>query len=341
MAKRHDEDDDRYDYDFMPTKAYEGDYLKLRREAIKKEEEEKEKIRLEKIKAKGEYELPDEFDVEHYKKLIEDSKYIYDTHDAKKLLHYMLQLRHFYANSMFKFYESFKPEKVKELSAFILAEISGNKLENDNIVFDEEEAGKNRKQVYDAERELISQRKSFYYFQTHHPREIQPLFNKKSAFLVLQQRGFEARLMYLMYRNDFYVDLPLYSTKDVKKINNMSEDEMEEKYQFPIIKDIIKQKESLSDNLVEREKLARKCAEVRASLEKLRILCSYRENPIKTFELYQDSMYVKTLQNNINKSIKFLENIETEIGFNSPKNIANSTAENNSNDFNHDDRLDY
>lgn len=333
MAKRHDEDDDRYDYDFMPTKAYEGDYLKLRREAVKKEEEEKEKIRLEKIKAKGKYETPDEFEFEQYEKLIEDSKYIYDTHDAKKLLQYMLQLRHFYANSMYKFYEAFKPEKVKKLSAFILGEISGNKLENDRIVFDEEEAGKNKKQLYDAERELITQRKNFYYFQTHHPREVQPLFNKKSSFLVLQQRGFEARLMYLMYRNNFFVDLPLFTTKDVKKINNMTQDEMEEKYQFPIIKEILKQKELLSGNLMEREKLAQKCAEVKESLEKLSILCSHKDNPIKTFELYQDSMYVKTLQNVIYKSIKLLENIEAEIGLKNQKNITNSTVQNDSSDF--------
>ncbi|MBR1988250.1 MAG: hypothetical protein IKA36_04320 [Clostridia bacterium] len=220
-----DDDDDRYDYDVRgprwdPNSKW-SEYLRKQREEKRENEA---RLIKERIKAKGEYIEPEEFDIEKYKDFIEKtkndlSKKKYDDFDAEKLYYYMLTLRHYYADAMYNFYNRFDPERLKTFSAYILGEISGNKLEFEEINYDRKLSKQNKEKFLYNEKELIRQRKDFFVYQTHHERTLQALFHKKPYFQVLQQRGLEAKLMNEMYNRGFYIDLAIKPTAQVKKKN--------------------------------------------------------------------------------------------------------------------------
>ncbi len=288
-------------------------YEKLREDEEKKRLE-KEQIRLEKIHAKGEYIVPDEFEPEIYitykdKTISDKTNKTYDDYDAKKLYYYMLSLRQYYADVTYLFYKKYNPEMLKSLSAYTLSQVSGNKLEYDEINYNIDISANNKKRHISNEEELINQREEFYKYQTHHPRTIQALFNKKTTFLVLQQRGIEAKLMNYMYNAGFYVDLGIKPTKEVKEMLNKSDEELQDFYQLPIVKEILEEKTSKIKKLPDRKEFFIKCRKTKKSLSRLQQLLYPKDTNLTNYELYKEAQYIKVLRDVINKSLKIIDKV--------------------------------
>ncbi len=304
------DDDDRY----WDRRGADSSWYEKLREDDKKIRAEKECVKREKIDAKGEYIVPDEFETKIYndfrdKTKADDTKKKYDDYDAEKLYYYMLSLRQYYADVTYLFYKKYNPEKLEFLSAYALSQISGNKLEYDEIKYDMDISANNKKKHLSNEEELIEQRKKYYVYQTHHERTIQALFNKKTTFQVLQQRGIEAKLMNYMYNAGFYVDLGLKPTKEVKKMINGSDDELQDFYQLPIVKEILEEKASKIKNLKDRKEFVQKCRNTKKSLLRLQQLLHPSDTNLTNFELYEEAQYVDVLRNVINKSLNIIDKV--------------------------------
>lgn len=308
MEIYNDEYEDKY---YMSTKAGDSNWFRIMKERKKEEK----RLISEKIKAKGEYITPEEFEHEIYQNFIEKtkadpSKKKYDDYDAEKLYYYMLTLRNYYADSIYNFYKIYDCEKIRNLSPFILSEISGNKLEFDEINYDKKISEQNKEKLLYNEAELIKQRKKFYSYQTHHERSIQSLFNKKRVFQILQQRGLEANLMTEMVNQGFFIELPIQDTKQIKKIISVEDEKIIDNfYQFPIICEIIEESHKKIKDLKERREFLIKCRKTKESLIKLKYMLSSNNTPIRNFYLYSDSSYTKTLKRVIDNSLKQLNKI--------------------------------